>query len=458
MGFENTPPNPAPSPNLRIFAPVNLTLPARQQTHRTVLPNGIVVLATENPAADIISTRMFLRAGSRLNPIVKAGLANLAAAVMTKGTVNYSSLEIAEQVESVGASLSTDSAADYFLVSCKTVSADFAPILKLTTEVLRFPTFPEVEVELERKLTLQGIRSRQEQPMTVATDHLRRAMYGDHPYALPGSGTAETVTALTRANLVAFHSTYFRPDNLIISLVGRIDPAQALDQIQAVLGDWVPPAAAMPRLELAPIGNAPTRIITPQDTQQSIVKLGYLAPAVPQPVADADPLSDLAALDYAALKLLNTYLGNGLSSRLFVELREKRGLAYEVSAYFPTRLDASQFVVYMGTAPANTQTAFDGLKSEVDRLVAAPLSAEELQTAKNKLLGQYALGKQTNSQIAQTFGWYEILGLGVAFDQQFPAAMAAVTPELAQAAAVRCFGEPYVSVLGPEDAVRPLQA
>jgi zinc protease len=451
-GIPSHPSNSAvPRSTPRILAPVNLTLPARQQTHRTVLPNGIVVLATENPAADIISTRMFLRAGSRLNPMNKAGLANLVAAVMTKGTVNYSSLEIAEQVESVGASLSTDSAADYFLVSCKTVSADFATILKLTTEVLRFPTFPEVEVELERKLTLQGIRSRQEQPMTVATDHLRRAMYGDHPYALPGNGTAETVTHLTRADLVAFHSTYFRPDNLIISLVGRINPEAAIAQIQAVLGDWTAPATPLPDVELAAIGNAPTRIITPQDTQQSIVKLGYLAPAVPQ----GDDL-DLAA-DYAALKLLNTYLGNGLSSRLFVELREKRGLAYEVSAYFPTRLDASQFVVYMGTAPANTQTAFDGLKSEVDRLVAAPLSAEELQTAKNKLLGQYALGKQTNSQIAQTFGWYEILGLGVAFDQQFPAAIAAVTPELAQAAAVRCFGEPYVSVLGPEDAVRPLQ-
>lgn len=436
---------------------MNLTLSSRQQTHRSVLPNGIVVLATENPAADIISTRMFLRAGSRLNPIAKAGLANLAASVMTKGTVNFSSLEIAEQAESVGASLSTDAAADYFLVSCKTVSADFAIIFKLAAEVLRFPTFPEAEIELERKLTLQGIRSRQEQPMTVATDHLRRAMYGDHPYALPGNGTAETVAALTRDDLMAFHETYFRPDNLIISLVGRIHPEAAVAQIQAVLGDWTAPAAPLPGVQFPPIGNAPTRIITPQDTQQSIVKLGYLAPAVPQPEAGADPMSDLAALDYAALKLLNTYLGNGLSSRLFVELREKRGLAYEVSAYFPTRLDASQFVVYMGTAPANTQTAFDGLRSEVDRLAQSPLSAEELQTAKNKLLGQYALGKQTNSQIAQTFGWYEILGMGVAFDQQFPAAIAAVTPELAQAAAVRYFGAPYVSVLGPEDAVRPLQ-
>jgi zinc protease len=152
--------------------------------------------------------------------------------------------------------------------------------------------------------------------------------------------------------------------------------------------------------------------------------------------------------DYAALKLLTTYLGNGLSSRLFVELREKRGLAYEVSAFYPTRLDTSHFVAYIGTAPENTAIALDGLKQEVDRLCETVLTDEELQSAKNKLLGQYALGKQTNAQIAQTYGWYETLGLGVAFDDLFQQQVAEVTAEEAQTAAQRFLMQPYVSLVG----------
>ncbi|MGA7933046.1 MAG: insulinase family protein, partial [Kovacikia sp.] len=160
--------------------------------------------------------------------------------------------------------------------------------------------------------------------------------------------------------------------------------------------------------------------------------------------------------DYAALKLLNNYLGNGLSSRLFVELREKRGLAYEVSAFYPTRLDPAQFVVYMGTAPENTAIALKGLQVEVDRLRTNALIPEELQSAKNKILGQYALGKQTNSQIAQIFGWYETLGLGIEFDVRFQEQIAAVTLEAAQESALKYLTEPYVSLVGPETALKEI--
>jgi predicted Zn-dependent peptidase len=183
--------------------------------------------------------------------------------------------------------------------------------------------------------------------------------------------------------------------------------------------------------------------MTPQQTQQSIVMLGYLAPSVQK-------------ADYTALKLLSTYLGNGLSSRLFVELREKRGLAYEVSAFYPTRQDVAPFVVYMGTAPENTAIALEGLRTEVELLCTTQLSEDSLQAAKNKLLGQYALGKQSNAQIAQIFGWYETIGLGIAFDIQFQEVVAGVTAAELQQAACQYFLEPYVSLVGPESAINAL--
>lgn len=405
--------------------------------HRSVLANGITLIVVENQAADIISGRFFLKgAGTIIEQLEQAGLAHLASAVITKGTENLSALEIAEQIESIGAGLGADAATDYFSLSLKTVSADFIPMLKLLAEIMRSPSFPESEVELERKLTLQGIRSQQEQPFNVAFNQLRQQMYPGHPYGVSVLGTESSVETLTRQDLLHYHQTYFRPDNLVISLSGRIDLSQASSLIAEVFGDWAKPDAPLvePVLSIPLLNPSQQEII--QDTQQSIVMLGYLGTKV-------------NLQDYPVLKLISTYLGNGLSSRLFVELREKRGLAYDISAFFPTRLAVAPFITYMGTAPSNTEIAIAGLSHEVERLTQITLSDSELQGAKNKLLGQYALGKQTNGEIAQTYGWYETLGLGVEFDRSFQAAIAAISPEQIKEVALRYLTQPYISLVKP---------
>ncbi|MBW4464107.1 MAG: insulinase family protein [Pegethrix bostrychoides GSE-TBD4-15B] len=411
-----------------------------RRIHRSMFNNGIVLLAVENPAADIVAARVYIRAGGRYEPLSEAGLSNLLASVITKGTQRLSSQQIAEQVEAVGAGMGADASADYCLMSLKTVSADFGQMLRLLAEIMRTPAFPAAEVELERKLTLQGIRSMQEQPFSVANAQLRQILYGQHPYGTSSLGTEETVAQLSPAALHRYHQTYFRPDNLVISIVGRIDPTAAASLVDQCFGDWQNPQAELPALNLPAVTVHPQSAITLQDTQQAIVMLGYLAAAVQES-------------DHIPLKLLNTYLGSGLSSRLFVELREKRGLAYDVSAFYPTRIDTSHFVTYIGTAPENTATAMEGLHHEVQRLHETLLTPEELQSAKNKLLGQYALGKQTNGQIAQIFGWYEMLNLGVLYDEQFQQQVAEVTAADIQQAVQRHLTRPYLSLVGPESAV-----
>jgi len=414
-----------------------------QAIQRTVLNNGITILVAENPVADIIAARIFIRSGSSWEAPTQAGLAHLLSNVITKGTQKLSSFEIGDRVESLGASLSTDAAGDYFVLSLKTVTNDMPSMLELAGQILRFPTFPEMEVELERRLTLQGIRSQQEQPFTIAFDKLRQAMYQNHPYAMSALGTQETVANLRKEDLQEFHQTHFRPDNVVISLAGRVNEKDAIAMIEEVFGDWQKPTTPLPTLNFPALVSQPYPTMTPKQTQQSIVMLGYLAPAVRE-------------RDYTALKLLSTYLGNGLSSRLFVELREKRGLAYDVSAFYPTRQDVAQFVVYMGTAPENTAIAREGLQTEVDLLCSAELSESALQTAKNKLLGQYALGKQTNAQIAQVYGWYESIGLGIEFDTKFQQQVNEVTTKDTLRAAKRYFTNPYISIVGPETALNDL--
>ena len=405
--------------------------------HRLVLDNGITLLIVENPAADLISGRFFLKnAGTIFETPTQAGLSNLVATVITKGTKNLSALDIAEKIESIGAGLGADTSTDYFSLSLKTVTADFVPMLQLLGEIMRFPTFPEAEVELERKLTLQNIRSQKEQPFNVAFNQLREMMYPEHPYGVSVLGTEETVGKLTSKDLQQYHQTYFRPDNLIISLSGRITKAEALDLISEVFGDWEKPRDPLPQAKLDAIASSPERKEIIRDTQQAIVMLGYLG----NTVDDAD---------YPVFKLISTYLGNGLSSRLFVELREKRGLAYDVSAFYPTRVATAPFITYMGTAPTNAEIAIAGLSGEVDRLRAEKLSEKELENAKNKLLGQYALGKQTNGEIAQIYGWYETLGLGVEFDTKFQEVITQVTPEKIQEVADRYLKNPYISLVKP---------
>lgn len=416
-------------------------------THSVRLPNGITLITTENPAADIVAARLFIRAGTRWESPQQLGLSHLLAAVMTKGTYQWTAMEIAEKVESVGASLGTDASADYFVLSLKTVTADFEPILALAQEILCQPSLSPEQVELERQLTLQSIRAQQERPFTVAYDHLRRQMYGGHPYGTSILGTTATVSTLTPDDLKAYHQCYFRPDNLVISICGRITSAAAIALAEKLFRDWSVPPLPLPSPPVVTLPDQAQIKGIVQETQQSIIMLGYPAASIRQ------------QSDYLALKLLNTYLGNGLSSRLFVELREKRGLAYDVSAFYPTRCDCSQFVAYIGTAPENTATAHAGLQAELHRLVTTPLSDAELQMAKNKLLGQYALGKQTNAEIAQLLGWYETLGLGMGFDADFAPAIAQITAEQLQVVAETYINTtPHLTVVGPATALETIGA
>jgi len=412
-----------------------------QSVNRVVLDNGITVVFAENPVADLVAGRIFLKkAGSCWDSPAKVGLSHLLATVIMKGTQYRSSLEIAETVESIGASLGADAASDYWLISLKTVVADFPEILALAAEILRYPSFPKAEVELEKRLVLQSIRSQQEQPFNVAFNQLRQSMYADHPYGSSILGTEESVPTLTQQDLLEYHQAYFRPDNLVISLSGRLSLETAVNLINDIFGSWEIPHRSLIAPTLPVLNAQPYPRVTAQETQQSIIMLGYLGAGV-------------KSEDYAPLKLLSTYLGNGLSSRLFLELREKRGLAYDVSAFYPTRLGSSQFVMYMGTAPDNTAIAVEGLKTEAERLCQQTLVDYELTAAKNKLLGQYALGKQTNGEIAHLFGWYETLGLGLPFDSDFQEQVSQVTAADAQRVAQTYLQSPYLSLVGPEDKV-----
>ncbi|MFM7323744.1 MAG: M16 family metallopeptidase, partial [Nodosilinea sp.] len=268
----STPPSPS--------APVTPSLGHSPGLHRTIFPNGLTLVVLENPLADIVSARLFIASGHSLETPANTGLMSFLMTLLTRGTSQLSAAAIAEMVESVGAQLSTDAAADYSVVSLKTVSADFEAIFTLATEVLRDPSFPEAEIELERRLTLQYLRSLQEQPFTVAFNQLRQQMYGNHPYALPGLGSETSLAALQRSDLVAWHRQQVRPDNLVITMVGHLRPEAAVALVERTLGDWSCPESPPPQVNFPPITPGHPWTVMPQATKQAVVMLGYGAASV----------------------------------------------------------------------------------------------------------------------------------------------------------------------------------
>lgn len=418
------------------------------QTEQCALGNGIRLLVTPNMTAEIVVAKVFFRdSGVRVLTQDQPGLANLVAAVMTKGTKLYEAIAIAEQVELSGANLGVNANFDYFSLGIKSVTSDFGPMMALLGEIIQNPSFPEAELDRERMLAIQALRSRDEQPFNVAFRALNEAMYpAHHPYYYSPLGEPEAIKRYTSQDLKDYHQQFLRPETMVISIAGHITPDEAKAIVEPIFKPWQPPAIATETMELPPLPplpDKPTYLYTPRETQQAIIMLGYRADALTSP-------------HHLPLKLINTYLGNGLSSRLFVELREKQGLAYDVSTFYSSRIGNSQFVAYIGTAPENITIAVEGLWDEMDRLGDQLLPDEELAMVKNKFLGQYALGKQTNGEIAQIAGLYETLGLGVDYDHHLPELIKAIDAPTIQTVAQTHLIKPYLSIVAPEESLNNL--
>ncbi|MGK7913772.1 MAG: M16 family metallopeptidase [Synechococcus sp.] len=403
------------------------------------LENGIRLLAIEKTDVDTVAAHFYWQGGASANPVEQAGLAHLTSALVTKGTRNYCAQTIAESVESIGALLGAECATDYDGLALKSVSSDFPSLLNLASEIIRYPSFPDRELERERQLTLQAIRSQQERPFAAAMTPLRRALFGAHPYAESMAGTLESVSILTRNDIANFHYSHIRPDTTVIAICGNISADKIEHLVRCHFGDWTNPNTLdyvpTPQPEL-PVLQEERRLNTFQDTQQTIAILGYRAPSI-------------YSQDWVALKLLTVHLGGGLSSRLFSQLREKQGLAYDVSASYSSRRWEAPLIAHIGMAPSNTEQAIAGLQAEVERVRDQPLTERELTLAKRKIIGQYALSKQTNAQVAQLMGWYEMLGLGVERDRTYPQEIEALSVEAILKAAREHLRHPVISVAGP---------
>jgi predicted Zn-dependent peptidase len=367
------------------------------------LPNGLRVVVVENREQPVVSFSLMVRSGGTADPDGKAGLAQMAASLLDQGTATRSAKEIAEAIESAGGSLSASAAWDATTASATVLANRTALAAELLADVVRNPAFKDDEIERIRTQTLNALQVSRADAGTVADEVFDRVVFEGTPYARPLSGTAATVRAITRDDLVAFHRTHFAPDNATLAIVGDITAKDGFALAEQYLGSWPKPdrpgMLALKRLETKP---TTTRIIIldKPDAAQTEIRVGHGG------FARNDP-------GYFQALVANAILGGApFSSRVENELRVKRGLTYGAGSAFDTRRLHGSFQVETDTKTATTAEAVKVILDEIARFRAGGATAEELEQRKNFLTGVFLVSLETPAGIASRLLQAELYGLG----------------------------------------------
>src|SRR5215472_1783944 len=393
--------------------------------HREVLANGIRLLVAPRPAIPIVALRMSLRAGSAVDPPDAPGLANLTAELLTRGTAKRTGPDLDRAIEFVGGALETDASRDGMTVSLAVLKKDLDLGLDLLTEVLLTPTFPEEELRRKVEEIEGALKRSEESPEFLAGRALARLIYPGHPYAHPVTGTTESVGKLTREQVVRFHREHYRPDAAAIAVVGDITVDEIRDAVMRRLGGWAPGSGALAVIPQAPSSPpAVAETITRADLTQATVYLGR--PGIRQDHPD-----------YFPLVVANYILGGGSASRLYMRVREERGLAYSVySSLSPGRYGAS-YAVALQTRVDAVEEATRLVKEEMTRMAQAPVSTRELDLAKSFLIGSFPLRLDTSRKVADFLISVEEHGLGLDYPDRFKTEVAKVSASDVQHVAAR---------------------
>jgi predicted Zn-dependent peptidase len=407
------------------------------------LPGGCPLWLVERSGPAILSAKLWLRGGSSADAAGERGAAQLLAGVLSRGCGQLSGDALADLVEGCGAGLRCEAAEDGTLLSLKCASSDAEALLPLLLQMACQPWLVDDQIDLERQLNLQTLQRQREDPFQLAHDQLRGLLYGDGPYGHDPLGVDAELRALDRPQLRAVASELGQSGAVLV-LAGEIP--NAVEELLLAGLDSAPPSWRAPERQAGPAGLQQAALASSQDdTEQLVLMLGCTTTALGTPQA-------------LALRLLHCHLGVGMSSRLFVALREEHGLAYDVGVHHPARIGDAPFVFHLSTGSDRAAEATSELLREWQRLLEEPISDAELALALAKFRGQEALGRQTSSQIADRVALLLGHGLPADFADQSLVAAAALTPADLQAAARELLGQPSLSLCGPAHALKAAEA
>jgi zinc protease len=392
----------------------------RLDVERTVLPNGLILLLSENHSSPSVSIDAVVEAGSRYESDREAGLASLTAELLDEGTTIRTSEQIAEEVECTGGRLRTYGNYRSSGIQGAFLSNDLPLALDIVADLLMNSIFPNEKVEQYVERRVAQIRSRLDVPRAQASDVFNELVFRGHPLHRPSIGYEQTVKELTRPSLVEFHRRYYVPNNSMLAIVGDFNAAELKRRIEDLFGQWQRAELQLPHIPLPVRQNqAIERYVTAPKEQVNIF-IGHLG-------------IERTNSDYYALLVMDTILGSspGFTSRIPRLLRDEQGLAYSTYSNITSSagIDPGRFVAYIGASPENLELALAGLRGEIARMAREPVTADEIEGAKAYLTGNFVFDFQTNAQIAEFLVEAEFYGLGFDYLAKYPDLIESVSIE-----------------------------
>ena len=359
-------------------------MPAPEQTASTVttLDNGLRICVTPLAHSQAAALALWVGVGSRAEARETLGLSHYLEHMLFKGTeARPTAVEISSAIEGAGGSLNaftTKEATSYW----NRVPFDRLDLaMDILTDSLRYSLLSEEEIERERTVIQQEIRRGLDEPAQRADQLLDEAVYGDQPLGWDIAGDLESVAAVRRSHLIDHIAAWYQPANMVLAIAGNVDPEEAIGLATEAWSDA--PNTPLPKRDRAHDGMSPQRTrVETREIEQCNLTLGL------RTFARDDP-------DRYALTLMNNVLGAGMSSRLFLEVRERRGLAYAVGSHLARHADTGHLVVGAGVTQEHVLEATDVILAEVERMAREPVQAEELEKAREHAIGAYRLSLET---------------------------------------------------------------
>jgi zinc protease len=420
----------------------NSALPGPDDVTRRELSNGVVVLARENHASPAVVVYGLVNVGAIFETPETAGLAQMTATALMRGTQTHSFDEIYETVESIGASLGFSGGRHRTTVSGRCLVEDLPTLLSIMAGVLRTPTFPAGQIDLLRDQIVTNLRIRQQDTRYRASQAFNELTYPpEHPYHRSLRGYADTVSSLTRDQVAAFHRTHYGPRDMLLAVVGAVPAEEAVALVEAALGDWQNPQQPNPPAlpAVTPPDAILRREVTIADKTQCDIMLG--APGPPRTAPDWWPA-------YMANNILGVF---GLYGRLGKAVREQQGLAYYSYSSIDGREGPGPWQVVAGVNPANVERAVDSIVAEMTRITTEPVAASELEDSQSSITGLLPLQLESNAGVAYALALIERYRLGLDYFQRYNDTVRGITREAVLAAARRYLNPAAyaVAVAGP---------
>jgi len=402
-------------------------------------PGGLKAWLVEDYTVPIITVSVHFRGGSTQDPVGKEGMANLLSALFDEGAGPYDSKTFQARIEKLGIELGYSDGRDGFSGMLRTLRDDRADAFEMMRLSLTDLHFEPDAVGRMRSALQAGIIRRAGQARTKASEALRASVFGEHPYARPTRGTVESLASITPEDLRQHFGRIFARDNLTVSVVGAISAEETAKMLDAVFG-------ALPaKADLIPVPQAQMRfgetIRITERTPQAIVAMAF--PGVTR-----------ASPEFFAAYLANHILGGGtFSSRLYNEVREKRGLAYSVSSSMASYDHAAYISAGTGTRADSVAKTLEVMRGEIARMAESGPTQEELDAAKKYVIGSYAIRNlDTTSKVASALTSMQTENLGIDYIERRRDLISAVTLVQVREAARKLLGvEPTVVVVGPEN-------